>query len=86
MFIAMHFVRHPVYIVDREKELAKVVVKKEDIELIVRATQMRIYIRQKYRIWYNSQVRELEISKSAAERSLREHKGNLIKALHSLTD
>ena len=51
MFIAMHFVRHPVYIVDREKELAKVVVKKEDIELIVRATQMRIYIRQKYRIW-----------------------------------
>ena len=48
MFIAVHFVHHRMY---REKELAKVVVKKEDIELIVRATQMRIYICQKYRIW-----------------------------------
>ena len=34
----------------------------------------------------HTQMRELEIPKSVAERSLREHKGDLIKALHALTD
>lgn len=37
-------------------------------------------------LFANPQMRELEIPKAAAERSLREHKGDLIKALHSLTD
>jgi len=37
-------------------------------------------------LFTDPQMRELEIPKSVAERSLREHKGDLIKALHSLTD
>ena len=32
------------------------------------------------------QMRELDLSKAVAERSLREHKGDLIKALHALTE
>ncbi|KAL0271118.1 UNVERIFIED_CONTAM: hypothetical protein PYX00_008321 [Menopon gallinae] len=48
----------------RERELAKVSIKKEDVDLI---------------------VRELEISRSTAERSLREHQGNLVNALAALT-
>ncbi|EEB14507.1 Nascent polypeptide-associated complex protein, putative [Pediculus humanus corporis] len=48
----------------RERELAKVSIKKEDVCLI---------------------VRELEISRTAAERSLREHQGNLVNALAALT-
>jgi len=49
----------------REKELAKVSVSKEDIDLI---------------------VQELEIPKVKAERTLREHHGNIVQALASLTD
>ncbi|KAL5469359.1 hypothetical protein EMCRGX_G030609 [Ephydatia muelleri] len=49
----------------RELELAKVTIKKEEVDLI---------------------VGELEISRTAAEKILREHKGDLIKALHILTD
>ncbi|XP_041379712.1 huntingtin-interacting protein K-like [Gigantopelta aegis] len=41
----------------RDKELAKVVIRKEDVELI---------------------TRELEIPKSVAERSLREHMGDVV--------
>ncbi|KAK6644371.1 hypothetical protein RUM43_000638 [Polyplax serrata] len=48
----------------RERELAKVSIKKEDVDLI---------------------VRELEISRTVAERSLREHQGNLVNALAALT-
>ena len=49
----------------REKELAKVSVTKEDIDLI---------------------VEELEISKATAERTLREHHGNVVEALAALTN
>ncbi|XP_069758519.1 huntingtin-interacting protein K [Narcine bancroftii] len=50
---------------EREKELAKVIIKKEDVELI---------------------MNEMEISRTAAERSLREHLGNVVEALIALTD
>lgn len=49
----------------REKELAKVVIRKEDVDLI---------------------VEEMEIPRSVAERSLREHKGDVVEALVSLTN
>ena len=49
----------------KEKELAKVSIKKEDVELI---------------------VEEMEISKTKAERTLREHAGNVVEALASLTN
>ena len=49
----------------REKELAKVSIKKEDVEL---------------------SVKEMEISKDKAERTLREHAGNIVEALASLTN
>ncbi|KFQ79344.1 Huntingtin-interacting protein K, partial [Phaethon lepturus] len=49
----------------REKELAKVTIKKEDLELI---------------------MTEMEISRAAAERSLREHMGNVVEALITLTN
>uniref|UniRef100_A0A803WDF0 Huntingtin interacting protein K n=1 Tax=Ficedula albicollis TaxID=59894 RepID=A0A803WDF0_FICAL len=50
---------------EREKELAKVTIKKEDLELI---------------------MTEMEISRAAAERSLREHMGNVVEALITLTN
>lgn len=49
----------------REKELLKVSIKKEDVDLI---------------------VRELEISRSIAERTLREYHGNVVNALTALTN
>ncbi|KAI5698661.1 hypothetical protein M8J75_010128 [Diaphorina citri] len=50
---------------EKERELQKVSIKKEDVELI---------------------VKELEISRILAERTLREHCGNLINALTALTN
>uniref|UniRef100_A0A8C8FQ39 Huntingtin interacting protein K n=8 Tax=Salmonidae TaxID=8015 RepID=A0A8C8FQ39_ONCTS len=50
---------------DREKELAKVTIKKEDVELI---------------------MGEMEISRGVAERSLREHMGNVVEALIDLSN
>uniref|UniRef100_A0A8C5YHI6 Nascent polypeptide-associated complex subunit alpha-like UBA domain-containing protein n=1 Tax=Microcebus murinus TaxID=30608 RepID=A0A8C5YHI6_MICMU len=50
---------------EREKELAKVTIKKEDLELI---------------------MTEMEISRAAAEQSLREHMGNVVEALIALTN
>ncbi|CAG9560032.1 unnamed protein product [Danaus chrysippus] len=50
---------------EKEKELQKVSVKKDDIELI---------------------VKELEISRTLAERTLREHSGDLVAALITLTN
>ncbi|XP_018325891.1 huntingtin-interacting protein K [Agrilus planipennis] len=49
----------------REKELLKVSIKKEDVDLI---------------------VKEMEISKLMAERTLREHHGNVVNALIALTN
>uniref|UniRef100_A0A9J8B921 Nascent polypeptide-associated complex subunit alpha-like UBA domain-containing protein n=2 Tax=Cyprinus carpio TaxID=7962 RepID=A0A9J8B921_CYPCA len=49
----------------REKELAKVTIKREDVELI---------------------MGEMEISRAVAERSLREHMGNVVEALIALTN
>ncbi|KXJ23487.1 huntingtin-interacting protein K [Exaiptasia diaphana] len=49
----------------REKELARVVIKKEDVDLI---------------------VEEMEIPRTAAERTLREHKGDVVQALVYLTN
>jgi NACalpha-BTF3-like transcription factor len=48
-----------------ERELAKVSIKKEDVDLI---------------------ADEMEISKTKAERTLREHQGNVVQALASLTN
>ncbi|CAI5780179.1 Hypothetical predicted protein [Podarcis lilfordi] len=50
---------------EQEKELAKVTIQKEDLELI---------------------MNEMEISRAAAECSLREHMGNLVEALITLTN
>ncbi|RZC34427.1 hypothetical protein BDFB_007652 [Asbolus verrucosus] len=49
----------------REKELLKVSIKKEDVDLI---------------------VREMEISRTMAERTLREYHGNVVNALVALTN
>lgn len=49
----------------REKELLKVSIKKEDVDLI---------------------VREMEISRALAERTLREYHGNVVNALIALTN
>ncbi|XP_032809076.1 huntingtin-interacting protein K [Petromyzon marinus] len=49
----------------RENELAKVTIRKEDVELI---------------------MNEMEIGRTAAERSLREHMGNVVEALVALTN
>lgn len=49
----------------REKELLKVSIKKEDVDLI---------------------VREMEISRLLAERTLREYHGNVVNALIALTN
>ncbi len=49
----------------KEKELAKVSIKKEDVDLM---------------------VDELMISKTKAERTLREHAGNVVEALAALTN
>ena len=49
----------------REKELAKVSIKKEDVDLI---------------------AHEMEISKTKAERTLREHAGSVVEALAALTN
>ena len=51
--------------VEKEKELAKVSIRKEDVDLI---------------------ADEMEISKSKAERTLREHVGNVVEALIVLTN
>ncbi|KAF4529251.1 hypothetical protein B566_EDAN017709 [Ephemera danica] len=49
----------------KERELLKVSIKKEDVELI---------------------MKEIEISRTVAERTLREHHGNVVEALVALTD
>ncbi|KAK7791178.1 hypothetical protein R5R35_005385 [Gryllus longicercus] len=49
----------------KERELLKVSIKKEDVDLM---------------------MREMEISRGLAERTLREHHGNVVEALVSLTD
>lgn len=49
----------------REKELMKVLIKKEDVDLI---------------------VREMEISRMLAERTLREYHGDVVKSLIALTN
>ncbi|XP_076160661.1 huntingtin-interacting protein K-like [Ptiloglossa arizonensis] len=48
----------------REKELLKVPIKKEDVDLI---------------------MREMEVSRSVAEQTLRGHNGNVVRALITLT-
>lgn len=78
----------------REKELAKVTIKKEDVELIVSATLYFIHILKN--IYMNKalmlfffligQMSEMEISRAVAERSLREHLGNVVEALVALTN
>ncbi|XP_018898852.1 huntingtin-interacting protein K isoform X1 [Bemisia tabaci] len=49
----------------KESELAKIQIKKEDVDLI---------------------VKEMEISRTTAERTLREHSGDVVKALTALVD
>ncbi|XP_071479751.1 huntingtin-interacting protein K-like [Diadema setosum] len=50
---------------ERERELAKVTIKKTDVDLI---------------------IQEMEISRSEAERSLRENKGDVVQALLQLVN
>ncbi|KAK9303717.1 hypothetical protein QLX08_004712 [Tetragonisca angustula] len=49
----------------REKELLKVPIKKEDVDLI---------------------MKEMEINRNVAEQTLREHRGNVVEALITLTN
>ncbi|KAF7995745.1 hypothetical protein HCN44_006852 [Aphidius gifuensis] len=49
----------------REKELQKISIKKEDVDLI---------------------MKEMEINRNKAERTLREHNGNVVEALVTLTN
>ena len=49
----------------RDRELSKISIKKDDVELI---------------------MQELELTKGRAERALREHQGNLINTLITLTN
>lgn len=49
----------------KERELAKVSIKKEDVDLI---------------------VEEMEVPRAKAERCLREHQGNVVEALATLTN
>ncbi|KAG7190082.1 hypothetical protein KM043_006218 [Ampulex compressa] len=49
----------------KEKELLKVVIKKEDVDLI---------------------MREMEINRNLAEQTLREHRGDVVEALITLTN
>ncbi|XP_003487386.2 huntingtin-interacting protein K [Bombus vosnesenskii] len=49
----------------REKELLKVPIKKEDVDLI---------------------MKEMEINRNVAEQTLREHSGNIVEALITLTN
>ncbi|KAH0560635.1 huntingtin-interacting protein K [Cotesia typhae] len=49
----------------KERELLKVSIKKEDVDLI---------------------MKELEINRTRAERTLREHRGNIVEALVTLTN
>ncbi|XP_076300970.1 huntingtin-interacting protein K [Lasioglossum baleicum] len=49
----------------RERELLKVPIKKEDVDLM---------------------VKEMEISRTTAEHTLREHRGNIVEALITLTN
>lgn len=37
-------------------------------------------------LWHSPQMTEMEISRAAAERSLREHMGNVVEALITLTN
>ncbi|KAK7810198.1 hypothetical protein U0070_010362 [Myodes glareolus] len=67
---------------EREKELAKVTIKKEDLELIVSSNALVDAQVKFYLIW----MTEMEISRAAAERSLREHMGNVVEALIALTN
>lgn len=52
-------------LIEREKELAKVPIKKEDVELI---------------------IREMEVTKTQAERTLRQNEGNVVAALTALVN
>lgn len=78
----------------REKELAKVTIKKEDVELIVSFTicpglflfLFEPRIRPWWCVFVAGQMSEMEISRAVAERSLREHLGNVVEALVALTN
>lgn len=74
-----------------EVELSKVSIKKDDVELIVSClpfTFTHITIKRvwNYNLFILLQVKEMEITRSLAERKLREHRGNVVEALQSLTD
>lgn len=64
-----------------DQELAKVVIKKHEVELIVSE-----YYHVMEANLVSTQMNELDVSKQTAERTLREHKGDIIKALHCLIE
>lgn len=84
------------HVFHREKELAKVTIKKEDVELIVSIERIYVYIKLLYDqhllhllnpdTVFDPQMAEMEIPRIVAERSLREHMGNVVEALIALTN
>lgn len=80
----------------REKELAKVTIKKEDVELIVSIVRINVHAKLlndqdllpllKPDTVFDAQMAEMEIPRGMAERSLREHMGNVVEALIALTN
>lgn len=71
--------------VAKEKELQKVQVKKEDIELIV-STRTRLHFAIVPLIWRLSQLQmnELLVTKAQAEKVLREQSGDVVAALEAI--
>lgn len=78
----------------REKELLKVPIKKEDVDFIVRSIRLSLALSSTVSIQYFTkvshmhafQIKEMEISRSVAEQTLREHRGNVVEALITLTN
>lgn len=78
---------------EKEKELQKVSVKKDDIELIVSNMNLIVNLKCNLTIFgaitlmlIILQVKEMEISRVTAERTLREHCGDVVAALITLTN
>jgi NACalpha-BTF3-like transcription factor len=78
-------------VVAKQQALAKIAIKKEDIELIVSGKTEKDNERDKleliiFNIYSFEQMKELEVSKAEADLKLREHDGNLVEALIALTN
>lgn len=68
----------------KEKELLKVSIKKEDVDLIVRLSLDLLQV--SVSLLSHLQMKEMEINRNLAERTLREHRGDVVQALITLTN